>query len=193
MRLHEEYIRRHQLEIPIIRYDSRSNVFLKTKNNPCRWGILSIIWRPQSGKPGFYEFVRIEPIHNGIGAFRATDKEVCVYWDEYDAEVERIVSQCRNDGFYAIPSRERGLMAWEMFLFMFDGWLADRMDRRFYQYVEQSTVASLDINTRAAALRNASRMLSDYPGADRVLDLLNYQIMPMVNGHSQWLEDLVNA
>jgi hypothetical protein len=84
-------------------------------------------------------------------------------------------------------------MAWEMFLYMYDGWLSERMDARFYQQVERSTMDTLDINSRSIAYRAANRILSEHYGSEKVVQTLNYQIMPMINGHSQWLENLFNA
>lgn len=192
MRLHEEYIRRHNLPIPIIRYDSRSNLFLKTKDAPFRWSIFGITWRPQSHRPGFYEFTRMEPLHNGNGTFRCFEKDKCVYWDQYEKEITRVVVEYKEQGFHPTPSKERTLMAWEMFLYMYDGWLSERMDSKFYQNVERSTTASLDLNSRSISYRVAKKMLSDCYGSEKIIQILNYQVMPMVSGHSQWLEDLFN-
>ena len=193
MRLHEEYITRHRLEIPVIRFDSRSNLFLKTKDAPFRWSIFNITWRPQSGRPGFFEFVRMEPIHDGHGAFRCAERDKYVYWDQYDNEVTKIVKHYKENGYYAVQSKARSLMAWELFLFMFDGWLSEKMDASFYKQVEISTTTSLDVNTRMMAYRCAVRYLSERKDSERQIEMLNYQIMPMISGHSQWLEQLINA
>lgn len=193
MRLHEEYILRHSLQVPIIRYDSRSNLFLKTKDAPFKWSIFNIIWRPQSGRPGFYEFARMEPLHNGNGSFRCYEKDKYVYWDQYEVEIAKVVNDYKERKLFPVPSRSRSLMAWEMFLYMYDGWLSERMDARFYQQVERSTMETLDINSRSIAYRSANRILSEHYGSEKVVQTLNYQIMPMINGHSQWLENLFNA
>jgi hypothetical protein len=192
MKLHEEYIRRHKLNIPVIRFDNRSSLFLKTKDAPFAWSIFNIIWRSQSGRPGFYEFVRMEPLHNGQGAFNCKDKHNYVYWEQYEFEVEKVISEYRNDGYYSVSSKNRSLMAWEMFLYMYDGWLAKKMDSKFYQQVELSTFGT-DFNEKSNAYRVAVKMLDDCYGSQELLDMLNYQIRPMINGHSQWLEDLVNV
>lgn len=192
MRLHEEYIHRNNLDIPVILYDSRSNLFLKTKDAPFRWSIFNIVWKPQSGKPGFYEFTRMEPLHNGNGTFRCFEKDRRVYWEQYEEEVTNVVRVYKQQNFTPISNRQRGLMAWEMFLYMYDGWLAQRMDAKFYQQVERSTMETLDVNTKSIAYRIASRMLSEQYSSEKVVQTLNYQIMPMINGHSKWLEDLFN-
>jgi hypothetical protein len=193
MRLHEEYILRHNLNIPVIRYDSKSNLFLKTKEAPFRWSIFNISWRNQSGRPGFFEFTRMEPLYNGNGAFRCADKGHCVYWDKYESEIFQVLQEYKEKKFFAVQNKIRNLVAWEMFLYMYDEWISERMDDRFYQQVERSTMPTLDIGTRTVAYRIASRMLADSHGSDKAIQMLNYQIMPMINGHSNWLENLANA
>lgn len=190
MRLHEEYIHRNNLDIPVILYDSRSNLFLKTKDAPFRWSIFNISWKPQSGKPGFYEFTKMEPIHNGNGTFRSFEKDKRVYWEQYEDEITSIIEDYKKQNFFPIVNRQRSLIAWEMFLYMYDGWLAERMDEKFYHQVLISIMNDLDINTRSIAYRIASRMLIDQYGSEKVVQTLNYQIMPMISGHSKWLEDL---
>ena len=194
MRLHEEYIRRHQLDIPIICFDSRSNLFLKTKGlvNP-HWNIFNITFRQQTSRPGFYEFSRIEPIYNGEGAFKSFDKDYYVHWDKYEQEITNVVNNYRKFEYYAVAKNERTLVAWEMFLFMFDRWLAERMNAEFYKLVSTSITPDLDNKERTIAYMEASRMLPRCSDSDNVLDMLNNRIMPMAKGHSQWLEDLVNA
>jgi len=193
MRLHEEYVRRHGLDIPVIRFDSRSNLFLKTKDAPFRWSIFNIIWRPQIGKPGYYEFVQMNPLHNGQGEFCCREKDHYVYWDQYESELTKIIKEYRDGGYCSIPSQFRNLMAWEMFVYMYDGWMSRRMDGDFYRQVELSTSVKLDYDERSLALRTAIKILSDSAGSEEIIEMLNYQIMPMINGHSQWLEDLVNV
>lgn len=193
MRLHEEYIRRCELDIPIIRYDRRSNLFLKTTSVPFRWAIFNIVWRPQHNSPNVFEFTRMEPVHNGLGAFHCQDTDRLVYWERYENEVCRIINDYKETGFQPVSNRYRSLMAWEMFLFMFDGWLAERMSPKFYQYVEKSITDTLDIHSRVAAFRSANKILIDSYESERVVEMLTYQILPMANGHSQWLEDLINA
>jgi len=135
----------------------------------------------------------MEPMHNGNGTFRCFEKDRYVYWDQYECEIAKVVNDYKDQNFFPLASRHRSLMAWEMFLYMYDGWLSERMDARFYQQVERSTMETLDLNTRSTAYRSANRMLSECFGSEKVVQTLNYQIMPMINGHSQWLENLFNA
>lgn len=193
MRIHEEYVLRHRLNIPLIRFDSRSNLFLKTKDTPFRWSIFNIVWRPQIGKPGYYEFVQMQPLHNGQGAFNCREKDHYVHWDKYEFEVIKIVKEYKDNGYYSIPSQFRNFMVWEMFLYMYDGWISKKMDSNFYRQVELSTSAELDYELRSNALKRAVNYLTDSEDSEKIIKKFNYQIMPMVNGHSKWLEDLVNV
>lgn len=193
MRLHEEYIIRNKLDIPVICYDSKSTLFLKSKLTPFRWSIFNILFRQSSSRPGCYEFMRMEPVHDGEGAFKCLDKDHYVHWDKYESEIANFVNSYQKNGFYAVAKNERLLAAWEMFLYMYDGHLAMSMDKDFYEKVYVSTNLKLSLADRTVAYREANRMLASHFNSDNVLDMLNHRIIPMVKCHSKWLEDLVNA
>lgn len=192
MRLHEEYILRHKLDIPVIRFDNRSNLFMKTKTGPPKWNVFTVTWRPQQGKPGFYEFVELEPVHNA-GLFKQNTKEKYIYWEQYETEILNSIANYKELGYCPVPNLFRGLVAWEMFLYMYDKWLAYRMSTKFYEHVGKSIDQSLDFGIRINACREASRMISNCDDSEKVVETLNLQIMPMANGHSQWLENLING
>lgn len=194
MKLHEEYIQRHNLNVPVFCYDCRSDVFLKTKNSPHRWAVFHIIWRQKTSRPGFFEFMRMEPLHNGHGALSCFDKENYVYWDCYQTQIMNIVSSYKEDGFYAVSGQEKILMAWEMLLYMYDDVLAKRISSNdFYFQVEKSIDSSMSVSSRISSYKNALRILSESSGVDRIMDVFNFQLMPMARWNSKWLEDLFNG
>lgn len=185
MRLHEEYIQRHKLDIPVVLRDSRSTLFLKTKNAPYRWSIFGIVWRHKKHNPGFYQFSQMEPIRNGLGAFNSVDVND-VYWDQYETELFKIIDRYKGDGFFGVPKDHQILTAWEMFLYMYEDWLSRHMDFQFFRFVDQSTNTAFNLMMRFSAYENAVEMLSEHRNEVRDLEAL------LFNGHSQWLENLIN-
>ncbi len=190
MRLHEEYIHRHRLQLPVFRYDNRSNLFLRSKDTPVRWSVFHIIWRPPQKGPGFYEFLNLQPKHNGHASMEDTLSETYVYWENYEIEVAKILTQFKKQELFPVPSWQRKIMAWEMFLYMFDDWLSKRMNDHFYQYVQRSLSQNLNHEERMLAFTQARFSILNSRDSAKIVEILDKQILPMSNGHSQWLQDL---
>ncbi len=202
MHLHEEYIRRHNLNVPVVCYDKRSSVFLRSKNPVYSWCIFNVAWHDldQSRHPGIYEFKLSQPIHNSFGdsCFRSmlqsdgkTPYTCRVFWDEYYDKVMELVALFKSKQMVVVSAAERTLAAWQMFLTIYDGWLASNMRTEFYSLVEQSTRMDFDFNTRNTAFRKAYKMLSIRSSS--VAGFLEDDIMCLVRGHAPWLERLING
>lgn len=193
MHLHEEYILRHKLDVPVVRYDKKANVFLRTQSFPYNWGILSTQWHEPQIHPGYFEINFSEPIHNSFHRSAYFSKVMSwsqVYWDDYEKILLGCVNACRETNLKVVPSQERVLVAWQMFLLIFDSWLAQHMKLEFFQFVEQSTRPDLDLEVRLIAYRAAHSILVQY---SEVSDVLLYQILPLIKGHATWLEKLIDA
>ena len=193
MRLHEEYILRNKLNVPIVRYDSRSSVTLRTKSTPIRWSTFSIEWHDQDRRPGYFHFSMMEPIYDGHGSFRQPEKDYCVHWEQYESEVLKIVEYYKSRGFSA-KCENRMMMSWEMFLFMYDSWFAANMPSEFYQHVLTSTKPTTDLHHRVNAVYKACNMISqaDTPESKRINETLKYNILSVKKQQSKWLENLLN-
>jgi len=192
MRLHEEYISRHHLEVPVVRYDSRSSIFLKTKQSPCAWRVLSIQWREGGHHPGFFEVNYMMPKHNG---YQSGDLllnvlyPVNLYWEEYEQGILDLVADIRSD-YVAVLEEESLSAAWQMFLVMHDTLFA-HFSHGFFADVERSTSTDLDVDERRRAFKTAEKHVDLV--APRTYESWKYQVAPLANLHSKWLEDLINA
>jgi hypothetical protein len=194
MYLFEEYIKRHNLNVPLIYHNSKSTVLLKQKDILVSWKVLSFSWTIIPRHPSYYEIVLGQPVHDGyqpgllIQNCRGYPKEC--HWDEYDGQVKHICGQLKQEGYQAIVGREKALAAWEIFLYIYDSYLARLMDKAFFWFVEQSINADLSVSVRSNACRVAKKMVMDKDS--KLADALIYQIMPLVRDDSDWLARIIN-
>lgn len=192
MYLHEEYINRKKLDIPLFLYKSRSSVFLKSKDAPHKWRILAFSWREPDRHPGYFVTDYTEVVHNGFdkGEFTKDIYNIDItYWDEYEGVVSCVVDLVKKHGYQAVKLEEQTLAAWQIFLMMYDSWLARNMDVGFFKTVGRSLDQGLTRRERESALREAQNLL----GVDRrINDMWAYQILPLAKTRSEWLVRLIN-
>lgn len=190
MQLHEEYIHRHNLDVPVVRYDSSSQIILRSKESPLQWRIISCRWRTNGYHPGYFEVSCKKPVRNGHYQDNAL-KNVAMdnlYWDDYERKILNLVSNMKND-YVAISDKESDLAAWEIFLLIYDTWLSQNMPKEFYEHVCESIDWNSSYSSRKRAYRNSLMYIK---GSD-VCDAYIYQIKWLSSRHSKWLEDLVNV
>lgn len=193
MRLHEEYIFRKNLDIPVILYEKRSNVFLRSKEDPYQWMIFNISWVDGRNAPGMFCISASNPKHNGYEEnvfFSYVYAEKMVQWDDYS---DFIVDYAKNikKNWSVVSDKERNLALWQMFLQVYDGWIVKNTSHEFYQLVEESIRLDNDFHKRFTAFRNARTRL-EYCD-EEIYHLFKYEIFPLVKGHSNWLEKLING
>ena len=152
MRLHEEYIVRNNIQTPIVLFNNKSNLLLRTKNTPYKWRILKIKWFSQAAKPGFFEFTQLKPLYNSNGLFSTIEDAKFVYWDQYEFMIKDTIKELKSDQFTVVCGREKIFMVWEMFIYMCDGYLSENMKSDFYKQVEISTSLNSTIDQKYDAL-----------------------------------------
>lgn len=192
MRLHEEYIKRHKLDVPVVRFDHKANVFLKLNESP-HWAVYNVDWVWGHNCPGDFHTSLNCVIHNAYqsGEFFLPFRDHVVSWDDWESHIIKESTTFKVLGWRAVSEQERTLALWQMFLYAYDGWVAQIMGRnaKFYSLVETSIREDLDMNTRSAAYRSAYRLISVNEHAKSIL---SHQLLPMASGHSEWLERLIN-
>jgi hypothetical protein len=191
MRLHEEYILRKGLDLPVILYEKRSNVFLRSKEEPYQWMVFNISWVDGRHAPGMFCVTISKPLHNGYRekTFFYYTAEKIIQWDEYS---DFIVDYAKSvtDDWFVVPDKERNLALWQMFLQVYDGWIVKNTNRDFYRLVEESIRLDNDFHRRSTVFRNARTRLET---CDEISQLFKYEIFPLAKGHSIWLEKLINV
>lgn len=191
MRLHEEYIHRYALKIPVIQYDERSVVFLRSKSTPLTWRVLSIHWHPEESHPGYYEMSLRSPQHDGFtrNPFNQCMRNCVLYWDQYEKKVLSVAAELKRE-FIAVSKQEHYFTAWQFLLFIFDSALAHVMGRDFYIWVERCLSPGFSFADRTICLDNSIKAVKEFPD---VYEFWRYEIAPLGGTHSQWLEDIING
>jgi hypothetical protein len=187
MRLHEEYIERHKLNVPVVRYDKQSTVFLK--NLDSQWCIFCTRWHECEWHPGHFEIQYVQPRHDGC-LNQLVDHIIAprnVYWDEYEIHVLEFVCRLKGEGYQAIPFEDRHLATWQMFVTMHDSVLA-KMGYDFISLVGRSVSPSFSFGQRMEFMRAGRSQLKC--NNSRLYDTLVRQVVPFSNNYAKWLVDL---
>jgi hypothetical protein len=112
-----------------------------------------------------------------------------VYWDQYEKFVLDTVQELKGGGFRATESEEAILAVWEIFLIMYDSWLARNMDSTFFCLVEQSTKKSASVESRIKACALAQKFLAI---DSHVENVWTFQLLPLARYGAEWLTRLIN-
>ena len=194
--LHHEYLQRHSVDIPLVFYDKKINIILKSTTENIQWRILSLLWRPQDYHPGFYEVNYLEAVRNGFEAsrcFKDLIRSDVWYWDQYETNLLQLVKKTKVDNFLAIRPSGQMLAAWEIFLFVVDAHLSQIVDLDFIKLLQESVCAKNTIAKKLKAFRKAERLLKYY--FNDAWSFWHYRIKPIANSpnnNNQWLIKIIN-
>lgn len=124
MRLYEEYLARHSLNVLVPPHVSNGTIFLRHESpSVVHWKIIQIAYQPNSTHPGKYVIQTQIPIRNSVAAGLRSIMNVStaeeVEWDEYE---DYFLELSKNlDGYkVAKDIKEITLFAWEMFVYILD-------------------------------------------------------------------------
>lgn len=189
MRLHEEYINRHKLDIPIVRYDSASTVFLRSKDVPVGWRIINIRWHSCHWHPGHFTIKITSPSHNRGDRLQDVVLPVEVHWDEYENRILAIARSSRRH-FLAVPRIESDLSAWYIFLLMYDAYMI-RTSSSVKEFIAESVDQDVDLLLRHLAARKAQSLLAreDEP----LYEAFRRSVQPLTEKYADWLVNLING
>jgi hypothetical protein len=127
MRLFEEYFQRNQItQVPVVHHCAYGSLLLRT-NDPSvwssKWVLVNLKWQHSDSHPGKYHFDISLPVHDGFLKGNLFQKYPTVEknWQDYE---DFIINWSSN--IYGVEpvigTKEIFLCAWEMFVFMCDGW-----------------------------------------------------------------------
>jgi hypothetical protein len=195
MTLFEEYAARCGLELPLVGYNNKSSLLLRSPDdvNPREYLLLRIDkddeeeWCPVE-----FSVTLRQPVHDGYESedwWADVFAPIDAYWEEYEEVLLKMVDSMGDCYLHYHPVKEEDfeLAAWEMFLIIHDSWLAKHMDDSFFSEVESSLFKE-NKRDRFLSYRRSLRMI-----------LLNTslkngvanRLMPKLMDHSDWLENLV--
>lgn len=182
MRLQEEYIKRHNLQYKPIYYAREANLILRIRGRP--QVVLNIQWEDRSTNPGFYVFDFLNPTHNGYldGNYLLGEKKYHQY-DEYASYITRWV---RHLEFEPVKSSEVKLAVWEMFLYCFDGWIAEHS---LEELAFRATDPCLSNEERCEGVDAFLYHLESFDSI--VFDIYNVEFRKYEYHYANWLVELI--
>lgn len=192
MFLHEEYIHRHRLEVPVIHYDLHNKILLR-RENPSNWRIMTLDWEFEYGHPGYWHCTFIEPIHASYHKsrnWRQLFRPRRVYWDQYDEFFKRLAAD-HNEWQVATQPMERELFCWEVLVYTCDNWFAQSemmRNRRFIRLLSSSLNNKLSLEGRWENFQEAVCMIDK---SNSISEFYKYNICNYTNGDSKWFARLI--
>jgi hypothetical protein len=194
--LHEEYLTRNKADVPIVLYEKKTFVILKSTEGPLKWRSLAINWRRQEAHPGSFEVEYSQVVHNGFDKnsfFIDIFNPQSWSWSMYEESILILVEAIKKEKFIAAPKHELYFACWEAFLTMTDAWLSRNMNSfDFFHHVLQSIKKDRSLAERLESLQRAEEMIRDVDSI--VYELWAYKIKPFSkNNENEWLVRLING
>lgn len=194
--LHEEYVERHALQIPIVCVGPDLCMFLRSEIDPRIIKSVNIFWKKNEKRPDYFNIYCLSPVHNSYNG--SNDSLImnrhCFaegFVDNYESSVLSLVDTIKKMQLRVVPFGERNLIIWNFFLLIADHWLSQNMDSKFFANVEESTRPDYDLNRRRIAYRQACIQLKKFPVVDEFRScLVNYMF---VGNYAEWFAKLINV
>jgi len=185
MLLQDEYFQRHNLNIKPIYYTRKANLALRLRARP--QVVVEFSWGGKIRAPGFFVFNFLSPNHNGYldgNYFLASDP----YYYQYDEYAAFLARWSRSLNFQPVKSSHIELAVYEMFMYCFDGWLAqhDLEDMAF-----RGVDPSLTEDQRSDEINKFLDHLVSYDTL--VYDIYHSEFMKYANNYADWLAELIEA
>ena len=187
----KEYILRNKIKVPVVCFKKKSCVVLKNKKNDI-YRILSITWRNQDYRPGFYDINYYEPIiKNGLETtklFHSLLSDIW-YYEEYEDNLLDFCKTIKQENFYCGPYSQQIFDAWKIFLDLAGNDLSKTYNFDFRQQfcVLQSTRSLKDKKHHFNQLQNILKSTKS-----QYSDLWFYRIKSVfLTSNSKWLTDLL--
>lgn len=198
MQLYEEYLNRHKINKPLVSYKQTSTAII-VGGMPTRWVLLNVLWNDPGGGVGHYAVEYLRPIHDGHTRNRCferfADKKLC--WDEYEDYFIQVALSLKDEIAFdgqsiIVPklvcgSKDVLLSLWEMFLFVYDGWIC-RQPGELKNYIYRSVNPESSAEERYAGYMESLVYLATR--APSVLKSWKTDFMPMAHNYATWLIDL---
>lgn len=161
----EEYCKRHGLNCPVVkRTTSRWNVIYRIDPERWRgssWSIFQIVFKLENYKPSYFNFSWLTPSRSA-GGFERISHPNHVEWDSYDMEVMKAANEGRNMSISVVQNlSEAKLAAWEMFLFIYDKYVATLASEELKLKVYESIDPMASIEERMKSVEDFIRLIHD--------------------------------
>lgn len=190
MRIYEEYIKRYNLSLPIVKHINFGCIFLRnssTVSNGIEWLLYTISFKPPSNHPGEYIIRTLRPIHDGCKSsynFQTIDEDI-VEWDKYESHVMGWIRK-KNKNHVIHGTKEVVLTAWEIFIHTHDSFFA----KNYSPNIIFNTIDdSASIKDRYNSYQECINILqNEYT---EVYNYWKFEMVEYIRNYSHWLSQLV--
>lgn len=185
MRIFEEYLKRHNIDVPIVHHCNVGTLILKADG--FEWMVMEIRWISHDYHPGQYSIEINTPIHDGYINDCVFTKNSPVYkkWDEYE---NFLLGTSVYNKFKPVSDPKEIIMTvWEMFVYSCDSWFAKKDS-----VVKQLLFESLDKdNSIDLRYKKHKEVLShvDYSLINRIW---TYEMLAKTQNYAFWLSTALN-
>lgn len=186
----EEYMKRHNVKIPVVKHAPFTSLVYK-KNN-CSWKILRIHWEDDTVRnaTGRYKINICQVVRNGyflnqfIEIENAFSSDLSLAWDQYE---NFILTWASSLDLHIPKSRKELFLAgWEMFICCLDEWIS-------HQGLQDKIFSTIDLESsldnRYLALQEELFWLSK-TNPD-IYKFWKSSMSDYIVPHSEWLSDII--
>ncbi len=198
MKLYEEFLNRINVKVPVVEHHSDWAFLFRTYGTGwlVPFVVLTVEWKSVENRVGYYMLTYHKAVHDGYGIGKSIDnyKELRISWDEYDDyflnwEVRNYIKPGLSESLTPICGANEILFsAWEMFVYIHDGWIA-RQPPEFRVYVEGVIDDARSDNERMKSYQNALLFLTTRE--PKVLRTWKNEIMGRLSNYAHWLGRLL--
>lgn len=199
MRLYEEYLKRHNLEIPIVHHFSTGSILLKSQDSflgSHKWIFMFWTWVDNPRCPGHYD-IRIRlPIRNGfqkqrrdqtfVDACFNSSQSVIKRWDEYEDFFYEWLPTLKF--VYPVKKTKSLILdAFEMFVFIFDDWFnlqPQKVKRILFEVLDKE-------NSLQTRYDNFCDLIAYLKNHQEIFSVWKKEISDYLPSYSEWLINLI--
>ena len=186
MRIFEEYLKRNDIDVPIVHHCNIGTLILRGDN---RWSLMNIKWQHHEYHPGQYEITIDSPIHDGhvSNVFFTKNRPILKKWDEYE---DFFLNWGKNHPTLkpVFEVKEVMLSAWEIFVFSFDSWFSKKPE--FTNLLFESLDKDNPVDLRYKKQQELINLISvEYPN---IFKIWRYEVLIRTQNYAFWLATLLN-
>lgn len=192
MRIFEEYLNRHRINVPVAHHFGSGSLILRTFDSSIwknRWILINIRWEDHDHHPGKYFIEMNSPVHDGYLSETVFSKwsSVMKKWHEYEDFLLDWVDGV-NGVRPVLEEKEVTLAAWEMFVFAYDSWFM-KQSGDVKRILFESLDSDRPTNYRYQHFQDVAIFLATHHPA--VLRVWKYEVLFRVNNYADWLGNLL--
>lgn len=194
MFLHEEYLARHNINLPFVVHGKDSSLILKNPSLPSSWRVFKVSFT-RSYPTGVYRIAYLGFRHNGYRDKKYLDvlfESPKVHYDQLESYLLSTVKIIDFSGFKPVLNfNESMIFLWESFLYTHDAWIASRFKKDFLNLVVGTLDFDKSTKERIFLIHKAWNILSKQP--DNTLRSFDNNFKNFIDDKSGWLNNLIKS